>query len=345
MSNDIDWRIVDRYFSGLCTPEQVSEIERWVETESSRSEVLASARAAWEATGVVPRRFDVDAAWTAIRPRIERSRAIRAPGRFALPRDRSFQYAAAAVLVLALGGAITLELTGLGWVTGSQSAPAPAREYLTHRAQRADFHLRDGTHVVLGVASRLEVPASFGHEGREVFLEGEAYFEVQHDSASRFLVRTADAVTEDLGTTFAVRAYPGDSGAQVAVAEGRVVLHPGVSAPDARGTLLSRGQVGRTQRGGPVAVLDPADLAPYLGWAQGRLVFKDTPLREALPRLGRWFDLDFQLADASLGSRLLTASLGDQPTDEVLDLLALSLGLRQERRGGTVTLYPKSTTR
>jgi ferric-dicitrate binding protein FerR (iron transport regulator) len=345
MSNDIDWEILDRYFSGLCTPEQVREIERWVATEPSRGDLLASARAVWEATGVVPRRFDVDAAWTAVRPRMERSKPVRAPGRFALPRDRSFQYVAAAVLVLALGGALTLRLTGLDWISGGHSAPAPAREYLTHRAQRADFHLRDGTHVVLGVASRLEVPASFGHPGREVFLEGEAYFEVQHDSASRFRVRTAEAITEDLGTAFAVRAYRGDSGAQVAVAEGRVVLHPGIGAPDARGTLLSRGQVGKTQRGGPVAVLDPADLAPYLGWAQGRLVFKDTPLREALPSLSRWFDLDFRLADTSLGSRLLTASLGDQPTNETLDLLALSLGLRQERRGETVMLYPKFTTR
>jgi len=345
MSNEINWDILDRYFSGLCTPEQASEIECWAETEPSRGDLLASARAVWEATGVVPRRFDVDAAWTAVRPRMKRSSPARAPGRFALPRDRTFQYAAAAVLVLALGGAITLKLTGMDWISGGHSAPAPAREYLTHRAQRADFHLRDGTRVVLGVASRLEVPTSFGHKGREVFLQGEAYFEVQHDPASRFLVRTADAVTEDLGTIFAVRAYPGDSGAQVAVAEGRVVLHPGISAPDARGTLLSRGQVGKTHQGGPVAVLDPADLAPYLGWAQGRLVFKDTPLREALPRLSRWFDLEFRLADTSLGSRVLTASLGDQPTTEVLDLLALSLGLRQERRGGTVTIYPKPTTR
>jgi transmembrane sensor len=344
MSNEIDWEILDRYFSGLCTPEQAREIERWAETEASRGDLLTSARAVWEATGVVPRRFDVNAAWTAVRPRMGRAGPGRAGGRFELPRDRSFQYAAAAVLVLALGGAITLKLTGFGWISGNHSAPAPTRQYLTHRAQRADFHLRDGTHVVLGVASRLEVPASFGQKSREVFLEGEAYFEVQHDPKSRFLVRTADAVTEDLGTTFAVRAYPGDSGAQVAVAEGRVVLHPGISAPDARGTLLSRGQVGKTQRGGPVAVLDPADLAPYLGWAQGQLVFKDTPLREALPRLSRWFDLDFRLADSSLGTRLLTASLGDQPTNEVLDLLALSLGLRQERRDGTVTLYPKSTT-
>jgi transmembrane sensor len=222
-------------------------------------------------------------------------------------------------------------------------AGAP-REYLTRPAQRADFHLKDGTHVLLGVASRLVVPAAFGTGDREVFLEGEAYFDVRHDAASKFLVHTATAVTEDIGTAFVVRAYPADSGAQVAVAEGRVVLHSG-TAPDGHGTLLSRGQVGKTDRGGPVSVLDAGDLAPYLGWTEGRLVFKDAPLREALPRLSRWFDLDFTLSDSSLGSRRLTASLGDQPTPEMLDLLALSLGVRLERRGDRVTLYARPVAR
>ena len=68
-------------------------------------------------------------------------------------------------------------------------------------------------------------------------------------------------------------------------------------------------------------------------------------MRDALPQLSRWFDIEFRLADPSLASRHLTASLGDQPTAEVLDLLALSLGARLERRGRVATLYPMPETR
>lgn len=353
MNDDIGWEILDRYFGGQCTPDEIEGIERWAERGPAHAEFLASARAAWEATGVVPKRFDVDAAWGTVRRRMGsparpavmrllRWRSAPAPARFTLPSDRSFPYVAAAIVVLMASGALVWKAGGTRWLGGSLPKSAPAREYLTQRAQRADFHLRDGTHVLLGVASRLEVPADFGRKGRgrDVVLQGEAYFEVRHDSTSPFLVHTADAVTEDVGTAFVVRAYPGEAGAQVAVTEGRVVVHPGGGAPKGRGTLLNRGQVGKIQRGGPVAVLDVPDLGPYVGWTNGRLVFQDTPLREALPRLSRWFDLEFRLADTSLAGRHLTASLSDQPTAEVLDLLALSLGVRQERRGAVVTLYP-----
>ncbi len=352
MADDIEWEMLDRYFGGQCDAAEVERVARWIEGDAPRADVIASARAVWEATGVVPKRFDVDGAWVAVRrrmavpgansaPAAPSSPRVSSPSRFAIPHDRSFQYAAAAILVLIAGGALGLKLAGPRWLAPPAAAPAPAREYATQRGQRADLHLRDGTHVLLGVASRLRVPGTFGQPGRarDVFLEGEAYFEVAHDSSSRFLVHTADAVTEDVGTAFAVRSYAGDAGAQVAVAEGRVVIHPGGSAIDRRGTLVVRGQVGRIQPGGPVAVRDISDLAPYIGWTDGRLIFKDTPLREALPQLGRWFDLEFRLGDSSLASRHVTASLGEQPTSDVLDLLALSLGVRQERRGGVVTLY------
>ena len=312
MTNDIEWEILDRYFGGQCTPAEIQRIERWAEGDATRGQLLASARAVWESTGAVPKRFDVDAAWGAVQQRMAPAPAgpalvragSRADGsrdggspdsggrdggarwRFAPPTDRSFQYAVAALVMLAVGGGLAWKLGIARGFTSDSPKPEAARAYVTQRGQRADFHLRDGTRVRLGVASRLEVPATFGRKGRErdVVLEGEAYFEVRHDTASRFLVHTPDAVTEDVGTAFAIRAYRGDAGAQVAVAEGRVVVHPGGGLPNGRGTLLTRGQVGKIQPSGPVAVIDVADLAPYLGWTDGRLVFRDTPrARRASP--------------------------------------------------------------
>ena len=105
-----------------------------------------------------------------------------------------------------------------------RSGAAAVAEYSTPRARRADFLLKDGTHVLLSVDSRLRVPADYGVSDRRVYLEGEAYFEVKHDSAARFLVHTDHAVTEDLGTRFDVRAYRGDSVMRVVVAEGRVAV-------------------------------------------------------------------------------------------------------------------------
>jgi transmembrane sensor len=330
MSDDIRWELLDRYFSGQASTEEAGDLERWVAEQPERADLLQSARAVWQATGVVPRRFDVDAAWATARRRMQVTAS--AP-RALLPARRPFS--------LMVAAAVALVLAGGGWAvlrSSKQHTPErPPREYVTAPAQRAVFHLRDGTSIQLGVASKLTVPAGYGSGSREVWLEGQAYFEVRHDSASRFLVHTAGAITEDIGTAFVVRAYPGDSAAEVAVRDGKVVLHPGTRV-DSGGTLLEPGQVGTTKAGGPVAVLDASDLSPWLGWTEGRLVFRNVPLGEALPQLSRWFDLEFVLSDPSLADRHLTATLEDQPTSDVLNLLAVSLGLKAKRTGARVLL-------
>src|SRR5690348_4088269 len=104
MNEDIDWEVLDRYFGGQCTSDEIKGIESWAASTRAHAELLASARAAWEATGVVPRRFDVDAAWGAVRRRMgsaARPSLMRplpghgaaAPTRFTLPSDRPFRYA------------------------------------------------------------------------------------------------------------------------------------------------------------------------------------------------------------------------------------------------------------
>jgi transmembrane sensor len=83
--------------------------------------------------------------------------------------------------------------------------------------------------------------------------------------------------------------------------------------------------------------VEQADTAAYFAWTRGILMFDATPLREALPQLSRWYDLDFRLSDTSLGSVPLSGTLDRMLTDDRLELIAGSLGLRQTRSGRVVT--------
>ena len=167
---------------------------------------------------------------------------------------------------------------------------------------------------------------------------GEAYFEVVHDGSRPFAVRAGDIVAVDLGTQFIVRAYGDDPHARVVVREGKVSLRAAHTTGFLSQQALLPGQLGRLERDGtPVA--EQVDTSDYFAWTEGRLVFDDVALRDALPQLSRWYDLEFRLADSTLGSVPLTATFKNQPTEEVLDLLAASLGMRQVRRGRTITFH------
>jgi ferric-dicitrate binding protein FerR (iron transport regulator) len=189
--------------------------------------------------------------------------------------------------------------------------------------------LQDGTHLVLGPASRLRVPADFGVRDRTVDLDGEGYFTVVHDVAHPFAVRTARATVRDVGTTFSVRDYADDREERVAVAEGEVAI--GAVAVRARdiATVDSIGQV-RVQASGDVAL--------ELAWTQGGLAFQRTPLVAVVRDVARTFGLRITIADTALGNQLITAAFGSQSADEVLDEITHLVGAEYTRDGTRVVI-------
>ena len=340
MDHPMDWERLARYVAGQCAPDEAGELERWIALDPERREAVRDMQAIWAKADVAPSGWDVHQAWRELSPKLD----LRGPAEPAGPipvrpgRPRfvgAWGLRVAAALAILVGAGLAYRLV----LPSRPRAPAAMREYVTARGQRAQFSLKDGTRVVLSVASRLRVPADYGRRERSVYLEGEGYFEVRHEPGRRFMVHTAHAVTEDLGTRFDVRSYEGDSVVQVMVAEGRVSVRREAGVPGVAGTEVGPGQLGVAITNDGVVVRERVDVERYLAWTEGRLVFDNTPFGEVLPQLGRWYDLDLRLGDRSLGSLPLTATFKDQTTTQVLDLVAQALGLRLTREGRTATFY------
>jgi transmembrane sensor len=339
--SEIDKNLLERYVAGTVTSEEAARVEAWLAEDPSRwGQVREVQRdgadfdlnddAVAQAMGEVWDRLAPEVGATGHRPVYRPSRAGRRFGIQERRRRTSLIPLAAALLVLTVGGGLAATL----WLKGHNAPPAPMRVASTAPGERATFRLPDGTQVMLSVASTLRYPARFGSESREVLLEGEAYFDVAHQAGS-FVVKAGGMTAKDLGTRFTVRAYPQEHDTRVVVREGKVAIRAEGRGPEEE---VTPGQLGRLGQSG-VPVVEAADTAALFAWTEGRLVFDATPLREALPQLGRWFDLDFRLADDSLGDIPLTATLKTEPTPDVLASLSASLGLQHRQRGRTVTFY------
>jgi transmembrane sensor len=173
---------------------------------------------------------------------------------------------------------------------------------------------------------------------REIMLEGEAVFDVAHDSTRPFVVYAGNAVARDIGTRFDVRAYPGAGAVQVVVASGIVMLSDTAHARTP-GVLLTAGQLGAIDSAGRATHQPNVDTAQFFAWTDGRLAFRNTPLREAAARLERWFDLDIEIPDSTIATRRITATISAQPVQDVLDAITLPLHLRYERHGRRVVIH------
>jgi transmembrane sensor len=361
MSDQLDPVLLAKWIAGQLGPDDERALAEWLAADPTRPAELEELRELWRMAGEVAQAQAAAAdpaeaaRWAGVRRGIHESEQAAAGGAagptstrptivrtielpFNRRRSRTWAWAtAAAALALAVGGGIL--------VSADRSRreiavmPRPMRLYETSRGERAEFRLSDGTRVMLNVASRVRVPTDFGKRNRTVYLEGAAFFDVVHDANRPFVVRAGDVVAQDLGTEFVVRAYPEDRHARVIVRAGKVALRPAAGADTMSAATLSPGQSGTLSASGrPVA--QNADIALEFAWTSGTLVLDGTPLRNALPELSRWFDLDFRLADTSLGGISVAATLTNQPTDEALGFLAASLGLRADRQGRMVTFRP-----
>jgi transmembrane sensor len=341
MLTDADWARLARYVLGEYAPADRAREQAWIEADAERRAIAAELRALRAASPPPIPEWNEERAWA----RLQRSvglggeaavRPLRVPAIGAMtsrrPRGVVWVGRIAATVVAAAIGATIL------WVgRGRTPAHVAMRELATARGQRVTLVLGDGTKITLGPATILRYPADLWGEDRTVDLEGQAYFEVRHDAAHPLVVHTPRAVTEDIGTTFVVRDYAADIAPRVTVADGQVSVH----APRRPGALVSGGQTGTIASAGTVTVAPAPDLAADMAWAQGELVFRQALLRDVLPELSRWYDVDLTLTDSTLGDLRVTTTFKDEPLAGALDALVAALRLRYERHGRAIVLHPR----
>jgi transmembrane sensor len=337
--SEVDWELLDRYLSGEATPQERVQVEAWLAENPERWAHVAKLRdelqrAALSDSAVEEARADI---WARLQGEISGAGQEVRPAVRGVTVARTQRWSTGAQVAAAIGLAAIGAAVVAGLMSRRYQTPPADRVARTMAGQRATFRLPDGTSVILSVASSLRYPVTFSTARREVALEGEAYFQVTHDEERPFLVRAGTIVAQDLGTEFVVRAYRDDSTTRVVVRDGTVGIRAAASV-QAPQRVVRAGQLGRLGAG-QEPVVETADTALYFAWTDGRLVFDRTPLRDALPQLGRWFDLDFRLADTALGSVPLTATFRTLTTPDVLDNLAASLGMRERRQGRVVTFY------
>ena len=337
MSESIDLRVLGRYFDGTATPAERDEVVSWIGADLERRTAVAELAASWASDArTLEARYDTDAAWSRIASQLHfptrRSQPPRHVAR-AWQTTKITAWAASLVIGVSLGA----------WWLAVRRGPPPVqtppseRVYQTARAQRAMVRLSDGSEVTLNADSRLRIPPEFGPANRELHLEGEAFFSVVHDSTAPFVVRTTRGIARDLGTKFAVRAYTDDRRRQleVVVAEGAVAI----AAIGGRDSLVLRAaEAGRVTADGELRAEHGIDVHLLLGWTEGRLEFKNMPLRDVVPVLARWYDADVRIGDDALGDYPITATLTGERFTEAVENIARVINARVVKHGATLVL-------
>lgn len=212
------------------------------------------------------------------------------------------------------------------------ASPPEARTYSTAAGQRGDYRLPDGTRVRMAPGSTVRFVADSDPPRRDVYLQGEAYFEVAQDSTRPFTVYAGNASARDIGTAFSVRSYAEDRATRVVVREGEVAL--------SGAGVLKAGDVGKLGNTGKVTVSRGVNVAPLLSWVTGVYTwdYHDTQLDQIIGDMHRWRGIDIAVSDSALLRVPFTGSLQRMSSMEAVGTVAAALGLVVTIDGNRVRL-------
>ncbi|GHE31436.1 FecR family protein [Sphingobacterium griseoflavum] len=219
---------------------------------------------------------------------------------------------------------VRVENGELRFVYKNQHLAAQAQQFNsihTSKGGFTKFQLEDGTKVYLNSESTLRFPLLFAADKRDVFLEGEGYFEVVKKPNAPFHVHTANQHIEVLGTTFNIKSYHNENQETTTLVEGSVKVK-GIHLQQPQDVLLLPAQQATIDtKAIQVHQVSPEE---YTGWVNKRFVFSGTPLEVVLRDIERWYDIKFEYEGELPNIRIEGNLSKDVALDKLLKVLSIN---------------------
>ena len=188
--------------------------------------------------------------------------------------------------------------------------------------KRFKLNLSDGTLVYLNSGSSLTYPVSFiDGIDREVFLSGEAFFDVSSDSLNTFKVVSTGSYVEVYGTKFNFKDYQEDNFSEVILTEGSLGVKNTISNSET--IVLRPGDKAKVNYAGEGVEIKEVNTMLYTSWIDGRIIFRDENINNMITKLERIYDViiinnNDKLNDEYINATILTET---ESIENVLDYL------------------------
>ncbi|MCH8331171.1 MAG: FecR domain-containing protein [Bacteroidetes bacterium] len=317
LPDNISDELLVRFFENSASAEDQKIVQGWADSNEENRSHLSELRDIWERSAEVAYmgEINLDHDWNKIKAGMQESRTLSKPG--GKIRNLYWVSAAAAGLVFAF---IAVQFVFEGTNDGNMMASAMSGSEI--------ILLSDGSKVTLRKNSTLNYPLSFDGDKRQVSLDGEGFFEVAPDRSKSFVVKTGDTWTKVLGTAFNIN----NNGQQVivSVSSGRVAF---LSEAQEDSVILTKGETGRYDNETRILTEMVNTDSNFLSWKTGILIFRKSPIVIVFRDLERHFDVQFQVSESFQKTETLTATFDNQPLEEVLEEISITLSISFEQKG------------
>ncbi|MDW7693153.1 FecR domain-containing protein [Flammeovirgaceae bacterium SG7u.111] len=232
-----------------------------------------------------------------------------------------------------LGVAASFLLLVTFWFTHSSITNETDRQkeihWITKRTlygEKLSLKLKDGTLVKLNSESSLRFPQEFA-DTREVYLEGEAFFEVKRNTSTPFIIHTGEVDTKVLGTSFNVDFDTKENNVNVSVLEGKVSVS---KKENELSVILTPNQMAVSDSSNTLRKISYVDINEIIAWKDGVLLFNEASFSEVIVSLEKWYGVKF------INEKKLTSSArftGRFENNESLEIVLMGLEMHYPKLG------------
>jgi len=309
-------KIIIKSFSGEITREEKTLLSQWLNENTENETYYAQIKNIWQVASVNfnPEDINLEKAENLILRKIKEK-----PGSLQ-QKNRSlliWWQRVAAIVVLPL-------ILSLGYLLYHQNISGGNeivyQEVISPAGTCSKVKLTDGTIVWLNSKSTLKYPTVFSAGKREVFLSGEAYFEVESDMKNPFIVKTKVMDIKATGTAFNVEAYDSDKITAVTLIEGKVKVN--IKGKDDLNIVPNQ----RISYDNQVNTYSIETVNPYkwYAWKDGVLMFRDDPLEYVFKRIGLTYNIQIEVKDKELALHPYRATFEGESVDEIMRLIKMT---------------------
>ncbi|WP_157960902.1 FecR family protein [Nubsella zeaxanthinifaciens] len=302
--------LFNKYLSNSCTAKEMDELFELLKTDSNIQIIEDDLEKLWKNTELLPQSSSNEVLYQQLKRKIETANK---PYSFVKKSNGKYKWIAAACLLIGVFSYLTLKnLAKVNTVS-----PAIIAQKSSSEVKR--ILLPDGSTVWLNKNAHLKYPSSFTTNAREVYLSGEAYFDIKHDSNKPFLVHTGNLVTRVLGTAFNVKAKQNTPIIEVTVTRGKVAVS------DLQKTLAVLTPNQQISYNKQLNAYKKEQVNANLNtlWKEDDLVLNNVTLAEAIKKIETRYAAKIQTNDAKIMDYEFTAYfLNTSDLEQVIKVIA-----------------------
>lgn len=319
-----------------CSNQELKEFKAWLSSPVSQSEVESWLAEHWANSAEIDSNTLIETLFQQIQ---DYEKENKSKSGFSLAEIlKVYQKVAAFLLIPILGLGI--------WFAVNQLTQSSVQysETIAPRGQKSKIVLADGTMVWLNSDTKIKYPGNFSKNQRDVYLDGEAFFEVTQNENQPFVVHTAGVNVKVLGTKFNVKAYSDEDQIETSLFEGKInlLINNSVS-PDAIEKEVVPGQSFVYSKINQQLVPNRFPRDEIDGWKKNQLIFKDDTFSNLVRKVERWYNVKVLYDEKLFNDRRLTVELYEgERLERFMDIISLALSVDFKYEKGEIILTPKA---